>query len=146
MRENVIISLTSKEEGAKAETYTYYGYRQYKNGKHFVLYQEPDAEGVLHDTVIRVEEKMAAVLRHEKVGGHMVFDPSHVQRVKYYTQYGDMDLFMTTTMYRKDEEGDDMFLNIDYALQVLMSEDEAPDPEKKDIVRSIQIVIKKDHQ
>ncbi len=123
------------------DPYEYDGRYHLKNGKHFILYQEKDAEGKTQSSVIRIDPDKVAVLRSEKLGGHMVFDPRHPQKVHYQSEFGEIVYYLTTIGLEKQVEAHEIVLRMDYSLQIVFSEDEAPDPARQDMRRSMEIRI-----
>lgn len=143
MLQDVTIQLVARETADGQiflDQYRYDGTYHEKNGKPFILYREPAGEQ-MKTSVIRLDGDKVAVLRDESLGGHMVFDPHHRQKVRYQTEFGQMEMYLTTEDLSQQITEHSIRIYVDYYLQILFSEEEAPDPEKQDLRRSLEICI-----
>ena len=143
MREQVRIFLSSGVSGEDLnEFYEYDGSYRVKNGKEFILYEEILFDGTMAPAAIRIEDNKIAVLRNEKAGGHMVFDPEHRQRVHFQTPFGDMKVRLNTLRADRYYHEDKIVLKMEYGLRSLPEEEtEADFNGEDDTIRVMQIRI-----
>ncbi|MEE1314957.1 MAG: DUF1934 domain-containing protein [Faecalimonas sp.] len=95
---------------------TYY----FKNGKHYVLFEEV-AEGFSEATKTQIKWKDTDILEVTKKGlsnVHMIFEKNKKNRCYYETPFGQLNMGIFTTNIEVKEQEDAIMLRADYALDV----------------------------
>ena len=138
----VHITLLSQDFDAQAECFEYEGLWINKAGKPFLLFEETLADGDRVKSAIRIDEEKVAVLRHEKIGGHMILDPLHRYRAKYHAPYGTLEFYVTTHDLKTQVLEDQILIRAKYSLQMILSEEEEPRAEYQDVYRTLEIQVK----
>ena len=129
-------------EDAEHEQFNYIGTWYEKKDKPFILFDETMEDGTVVHSAIRIDPDKVAVLRHERIGGHMILDPNHRQKTRYQAPYGLFEFYVTTHLLETLVEKDHIRIKAEYSLQLLFDENEEPDPDKQDVRRSLDIIIK----
>lgn len=94
---------------------TYY----YRNGKHYILYEEIDEDGQVSKNTIKIGPQAVDVIRKGVVGNHMLFEQGKENLTYYDTPYGSMLMGISTSRISFREKSlSRMELEIDYALSV----------------------------
>ncbi len=95
---------------------TYY----YKNGKHFILYEEvlDNVNTLIKNTVKIVSDQLVEVRKTGASNALMIYEPGKSNRTLYQTPYGTVDVDMVTDNIELsvDEEKIDLF--IEYGMEV----------------------------
>ncbi|MBR2262961.1 MAG: DUF1934 domain-containing protein [Firmicutes bacterium] len=138
------ITLFSREQSGnevQTDRFEFEGAWYEKAGKPFILFDELVEDGTRVRSVLRIDPDKVAVLRHEKAGGHLILDPNHRQRMKHPSPYGMLEFFVTTHQLETRILTDEIQIRAEYSLQLLFDEQEAPDSNKQDVYRSLEILI-----
>jgi uncharacterized beta-barrel protein YwiB (DUF1934 family) len=94
---------------------TYY----YRNGKHFIVYEEIDEDGEVAKNTIKIAPDMVDLVRKGITSSHMIFQIGKENLTYYDTPFGSMLMGITTYSIKFEEVSDTkMKLDIDYALSV----------------------------
>ena len=129
------------EQKMEMDSFAYTGAWFEKGGKPFILFEEALEDGTRVNSAIRIDQDKVAVLRHERIGGHMVLDPNHRQKSSYLSPYGPLSFYVTTQELMTRVEEDQIQIRASYSLQMLLTEDEATDATRQDVQRWIEIDI-----
>lgn len=92
----------------------------FRNGKHFIRYEEKIAEDSLKtDTVcmIKCDNKSAEVTKKGIVSSKLFYEPGQTHRISYATEYGDFLIGIKTDALRLTESEHELLLEIDYAVE-----------------------------
>ena len=93
----------------------------YKNGKHYVMYEEP-VEGSLQDVIknrIKITgEDLLEISKTGATNAHMIFEKNKKNLTYYGTPYGQMLLGVDTTRMDIDMTEDHIHIAVDYQLDV----------------------------
>ncbi len=138
------ITLFSREQAGnevQTDRFEFVGVWFGKAGKPFILFEEPLEDGTLVRSALRIDPDKVAVLRHEKVGGHLILDPNHRQKMKHPSPYGMLEFYVTTHRLEAEVLKEQIRIRAEYSLQLLFDEQEAPDPHKQDVYRSLELHI-----
>ncbi len=105
-------------EDAKTELIIAAGY-YYRNGRHFVVYDEPDTEnGGRTSNIIKIAENKVEVIRRGADRVHMVFEKDRQTMNRYHTAVGDMLMDIYTSDISTVEAPELIETKIDYMLQM----------------------------
>lgn len=91
----------------------------YRNGKHYVLYEElsEDGEGVTKNTIKICEDKVD-IMKTGVNNVHMIFEKNFQNMTYYNTPYGELLIQINTTNLSLKEEENGLHIHIDYDLNV----------------------------
>jgi len=92
----------------------------YRNGKHFIRYEEKIAEDSLKtDTVcmFKFDSKSAEVTKKGIVSSKLFYEPGQTHRISYATEYGDFLIDIRTDALRLTESEHELILEIDYVVE-----------------------------
>lgn len=90
----------------------------YKNGKHYILYEEvQEGEGVTKNT-IKISDHQVDILKKGANNVHMVFEENKQNLTYYNTMYGELLIRISTTRVQKKEEENLLLTEIDYGLDI----------------------------
>jgi uncharacterized beta-barrel protein YwiB (DUF1934 family) len=96
-------------------TGTYY----FRNGKHFIIYEEVDEEGDRAQNTIKITPHMVDLVRKGMTSSHMIFEVGKENLTYYDTPFGSMLMGITTSSIKFEEVNElHMELEIQYALSV----------------------------
>ena len=138
----VRITLLSQDFDAEAECFEYEGIWIDKDGKPFLLFEEMLEDGSFVKSTIRIDQDKVAILRHEKIGGHMILDPQHRYKTKYHAPYGTLEFYVTTQDLKTSVMEDQIMIQAQYSLQLILDEKEMHDPNRQDVHRTLEILVK----
>lgn len=126
MKKDVILSISGLHAGAPEadsdpdpiEVITPAAY-YYKNGKHYVLYDEiQDETKEWSHNKIRISPDKVEIIKGGAVSSQMVFELDKMNLTQYQTPYGHLMIGTLTRQMRIDEEEDKIDVAITYSLDV----------------------------
>ncbi|MGN0204393.1 MAG: DUF1934 domain-containing protein [Coprococcus sp.] len=122
MTEDVILTVSGRQmdlgEDASTELIAGAAY-YYRNGKHFVIYDEPDPDsGGQTGNTIKIAGDRVDVIRRGAGSVHMVFEKEKQITSCYHTPAGDIWLNVYTSDIRTVLNQDVIETNIDYTLHM----------------------------
>ncbi len=91
----------------------------YRNGKHYILYDEPveGYSGHIHNT-IKIGPNKLEVLKKGLSRVHMVFEKDKKNLSSYTTLFGDLTVGILTHQIRIEESETDIDVKISYSLDI----------------------------
>lgn len=90
-----------------------------KNGKHYVVYTEPAAEGIGEvKNTIKISHDIVEVIKHGGQNSHMVFKPYEKNISCYETPMGSMIIGVNTLGIDLNEREQSIEARINYALEI----------------------------
>lgn len=92
----------------------------FRNGKHFVRYEEKIAEdSQTTDTVcmFKFDHKSAELTKKGIVSSKLFYEPGQTHMISYATEYGDFLLGLRTDAIRLTESEHEVILEIDYVVE-----------------------------
>lgn len=122
MKKEVLVSISGlqyeidKDEAVEVITAGEYYYR---NGKHYVIYEEilEDMEGTTSCT-LKIEDKKMDIIKRGANNVHMIFEENQKNTSFYHTPFGDLHIGINTTLIKVTEEEDKILANIEYELDI----------------------------
>jgi uncharacterized beta-barrel protein YwiB (DUF1934 family) len=122
MKKDVLMSISGLQyEIDKEETVEVVssGEYFYKNGKHYILYQEisEDVEDISNCT-LKISEKQVDIIKKGASNVHMSFSENENSMTIYQTPFGELQVGIHTTYLSVAQEEDKISVNIKYALDV----------------------------
>lgn len=139
MTKDVIITICGLQNGPETDgepiemitTGEYF----YKNGNHYVLYEEVmEGETATTKNRIKVSPGKVELKKSGAVSVHMLFEEEKKNVTHYYTPYGCLDMGIDTKKVLIDEEENLLKVSVDYALE--LNQQFAADCDIKITVRS----------
>ena len=122
MTKDVIVSICGLQMDVDSETpleVITVGNYFYKNGKHYVLFDETMGEAGEHTkNTIKIADKRVDVIKKGESNVHMVFEPDKKNMTYYNTPYGNMLVGINTLGITHQEDDFNIRTKIDYALEV----------------------------
>lgn len=112
------LQLLDGEEGVPIEVVTPGSY-YYRNGKHYILYDEV-MEGCtdhIHNTV-KIGEESLEVIKKGASNTHMVFEKNKKNVTCYATPFGNLSVGIMAHRIRIDESDTDIDVEVGYSLDV----------------------------
>lgn len=108
MTKDVIVSISGMQFDTQGDTpleVITVGNYYYKNGKHYILYDEMlDDSGVETKNTIKISGDRVDVIKKGQNNVHMVFEPYHKNMACYQTPYGSMMIGINTLGITKEED------------------------------------------
>lgn len=92
----------------------------YRNGKHFIRYEEKIAEDSLDtDTVcmFKFDNKSAEISKKGVVSSKLFYEPGQTHMINYATKYGEFLIGIKTDALRLTESEHELLLEIDYVVE-----------------------------
>ena len=123
MTKDVIVSISglqtgSEESDAPLEVITMGNY-YFKNGKHYILFDEiTDENGVQTKNTIKISDKRVDVIKKGENNVHMVFEPDTKNMTYYQTPFGSLLVGINTLGISHKEDDLNIHTKIKYALEV----------------------------
>ena len=126
MTKDVLISISSlhysvdEENGAEPlEVITPASY-YFKNGKHYVLYDEvvEGIPGTIKNTIKITGDRLFEINKSGIASTRMVFEKDRINMTNYQTPFGDMMVGIHTKDMRVDVQEENIDVHINYALDV----------------------------
>lgn len=91
----------------------------YKNGKHYVIYEElMDEDGGVIRNTIKAGSDEVDIIKSGSTRAHMMFRVHETNVSCYITPYGQMMIGVATDRIRISEEEDKLHIQIDYTLEI----------------------------
>lgn len=94
----------------------------FKNGKHYIMYDDmlPDGEGVheLSKNTLKISEHQVDVMKKGSTNVHMIFEENKKNMTYYNTPFGDLLIGIYTTSIELTESEDQILLKVEYILDV----------------------------
>lgn len=126
MTKEVLVSITGlqyEQEGEEAIELISAGEYYFRNGKHYVIYEEllEDQEGGSTATVkctLKLSEKQIEVIKKGPAAVHMIFELEQNHMTYYSTPYGDLMIGITTNSIHMNQSEDTMDVEINYGLDM----------------------------
>lgn len=123
MTKEVLVTICGLQNGPDADgepiEMTTVGEYFYKNGKHYVLYEEV-MEGESKPTKNRIKfaPGMLELTKNGVVNVHMLFEEHKKNMTHYYTPYGSLVMGIDTKKVLIGEEENEIKIAVDYALDL----------------------------
>ncbi len=123
MQKEVLIFLSSSQEGGdvgedKLEVITA-GQYYFKNGKHYIIYEEMSEDGrETTKNIIKIYKDTTEVIKSGGASVHMVFEKGKKNFSYYDVPYGKLLVGMDTDCVELTEEEDRLHLRLGYRLEV----------------------------
>ena len=90
----------------------------FKNGKHYIIYDEQLEDGGCIRNTIKVGPDSVEMLKGGDARTHMVFERHKTNLTCYATPYGQMMIGVTTNRIEMVELSDELRVHIDYSMEV----------------------------
>lgn len=91
----------------------------FRNGKHFLIYDELlEEDGATSKCIIKISDRVVEVSKKGTINVHMLFEKDVSNMTYYTTPIGDMLLEITTHEILWEEKEDSMHLRLSYALDM----------------------------
>lgn len=90
----------------------------YKNGKHYVLYEEHDEQGGITKNRIKVGENCVEMKKSGAITANMIFENGKTNTSYYDTGFGTLLVQVKTTSIACSEEQDFLHIKIFYSMDV----------------------------
>jgi Uncharacterized protein conserved in bacteria len=91
----------------------------YKNGKHFVVYEETlEGEIKPKKNIIKASKEALEIVQKGSYSTNMLFEKNKKNLSFYNTPYGGVSIGITATNLRVKEEADSIGIHVEYALEV----------------------------
>jgi Uncharacterized protein conserved in bacteria len=123
MTNDVLVSIKGLQfgEGTEqevVETITPGSY-YFKNGKHFVIYEET-LEGEIESkkNIIKASQDILEIVQKGSYSANMLFEKNKKNLSYYNTPYGSVSIGITATSLVLEEESDSIQIRVEYALEV----------------------------
>ena len=122
MKKEVMICMSGVMASNSDETVDVFcpGEYYFRNGKHFVRYEEKIAEdSQTTDTVcmFKFDHKSAELTKKGIVSSKLFYEPGQTHMISYATEYGDFLLGLRTDAIRLTESEHEVILEIDYVVE-----------------------------
>lgn len=123
MTKEVLITICGLQNGPETDDepieMTTVGEYFYKNGKHYVLYEEV-TEGETEKTKNRIKftPEMLELTKSGVVNVHMLFEENKKNITHYYTPYGSLMMGIDTKKIEIMEAENEMKVSVDYGLEL----------------------------
>ena len=126
MTKEVLVSIAGlqyEQEGEEAIELISAGEYYFRNGKHYVIYEEllEEQEGGATATVkctLKLSEKQVEVIKKGPTAVHMIFELDQNHMTYYSTPYGDLMIGITTNSIQMKENENTMEIEINYGLDM----------------------------
>lgn len=124
MNKEVLISISGiqfaeEPEGAEPLETVVAGEYYKRNGAHFVLYDETVEEwGKTIHNFIKIRDNSMEVRKRGLMNTHMIFEPGKKNLTSYQLPFGEVQLGISTTGVKIDEQQDRITAVVNYALGV----------------------------
>ncbi len=123
MTKEVLITICGLQNGPDADgepiEMTTAGEYYYKNGKHYVLYEEVmEGENKPTKNRIKIAPGLLELTKSGVVNVHMLFEENCKNITHYYTPYGVLQMGLDTKLVHIEEEENEMQVAVDYALEI----------------------------
>ncbi|MBS5523691.1 MAG: DUF1934 domain-containing protein [Clostridiales bacterium] len=122
MTKDVIVSISGLqmdvENQAPLEVITVGNY-YYKNGKHYILFDETASDSGAHTkNTIKIADNRVDVIKKGENSVHMVFEPDTKNMTYYQTPFGSLLVGINTLGISHKEDNLNIHTKINYALEV----------------------------
>ncbi len=97
------------------------GEYHFRNGKHFVIYEEVMDESSNHmDTkcLLKMSDKQIELLKKGDVDTHMIFEEGKTHLSRYTTEFGDLVVGTTTSSIEIKNTEDELLAELAYTLEI----------------------------
>ena len=126
MTKEVLVSIAGlqyEQEGEEAIELISAGEYYFRNGKHYVIYEEliQEQEGGSSSTVkctLKLSNKQVEVIKKGPAAVHMIFELGQNHMTYYSTPYGDLMIGITTNSIQMIESDNAMEVEINYGLDM----------------------------
>jgi uncharacterized beta-barrel protein YwiB (DUF1934 family) len=113
----VIIEGLQLGEEAEAIKTTASGVYQYRNGKHFIHYDEKIENGKeITKNTIKISQSQIDIMKRGSSNSHMVFNLGEPTRSVYETPYGSLVFIIHTTIINVEEYPNEIRVKLQYTL------------------------------
>lgn len=89
----------------------------FRNGKHFILYDEITEDSV-NKNILKISGKKIELNKKGTVNVQMIFEPGKRYMTSYHTPYGNLVIGLHTSKVKFVEEEDYLGVHIDYGLAI----------------------------
>lgn len=94
----------------------------YRNGKHYVVYEEVDSlqdgEKEVSKNTIKISNNHMEIMKSGSSNVHMIFELGKKNMTYYNTPVGNLLIGLDTTKFNLDEKENEIGLNMEYGLDV----------------------------
>lgn len=123
MTKEVLITICGLQNGPDTDgepiEMTTAGEYFYKNGKHYILYEEVvEGESQTTKNRIKIAPGYLELTKNGVVNVHMLFEEKKKNVTHYYTPYGSLMMGIDTKKVVLDELEDEIKVAVDYALEI----------------------------
>ena len=122
MTKNVIISITGLQFEADADEaieVVSRGEYYFRNGKHFLIYEELiEEEHEVSRCIMKISDRAVELTKHGASNVHMLFELGNTNMTYYNTPYGELLLTITTRDIQVKEEENHLSLVLHYNLDM----------------------------
>ena len=121
MKDNVILRITGlhtvNDEDDNVEMINA-GNHYYRNGKHYIKYQESLDEGFVCDNMLKISPAEVEFIRKGAVNTHMIFTRGKKNMNYYETPFGSMTMGIDTSILEVSDTDEKLDIDIYYALEM----------------------------
>lgn len=123
MTKDVIITICGLQEGTETDSEPIEmittGEYFYKNGKHYLLYEEvAEGESQTIKNRIKLGPDYMELTKNGPVSVHMVFEKGKKNLTHYYTPYGSLMIGIDAQKVELTETEQEMHIEVDYTLEI----------------------------
>ena len=91
----------------------------FKNGTHYLIFEDPDEEeGGTGENMMKFRDSYLEVSRKGDINTRMIFEKNKKTKSIYGTPFGTLDIGISTTAVRLDEQEDSIGVTANYALEI----------------------------
>ncbi len=119
MTKEVLITIEGRQLGSDEEPIisTVPGVYHYRNGKHYIQYDEPLTDTpAVSKNMIKIEPSRVVLTKKMVRISEMIFDRAGITRVDYQTPYGELVFDLQTYSILLKEEQDSLEVYMEYSL------------------------------
>ncbi len=97
----------------------YVGSYYKRNGKHYIKYDEPGADGgdISHN-MLKISDDEVELTSNGRTGQHMIFTAGQKNMTYYMTPFGGINMGIDTTSIEVAEQQDRIQLDVKYGLEI----------------------------
>ncbi|MGN1187223.1 MAG: DUF1934 domain-containing protein [Lachnospiraceae bacterium] len=121
MKENVILQISglhSAGEDNESIEMIHSGRYFYRNGKHYIKYQESLEDGLVTDNMIKISPNEVELVRKGPMSTNMIFTMGEKNLSYYETPFGSMMMGIDTSDLCITEAENELAVDISYALDM----------------------------
>lgn len=121
MREKIVLYITGLHSTGSDDDSVemiYAGQHYFRNGKHFIKYQESLEDGLMTDNMIKISSDEVELIRKGPITTNMLFTVGEKNLSYYDTPFGSMVMGIDTSDMCITEKDDEMIVDISYNLEM----------------------------